>query len=356
MRQIALSYRRADSAAMTGRIFDELSRHFGMDDVFMDIDAIPLGIDFRHYINDALQQAKIVVVIVGPRWLGSRRAGQYRIMEETDPVRIEVETAMRLQIPVVPVLVDGAQMPRPADLPETLRDFSYKNAAEIDSGRDFHPHMSRLKKFLETVVGEPAPAAAQPDPPPAAAEPDPPPVAVEPEPPPAPAPERVPEPVRAPVLVAERAPEPAVAAVPSLAEFLAGAARPATPPAVPAPALVETAIPAELLAKWSWGPFFVPWLWVWWNAGAGPKVVGLLVLISLFVYFKVGIVVCFAYGVFLGLKGNSIMVAHRHFTRPEELVRVQRAWARWGLVVFLAELVVLSIVLVQTEGWNSSTY
>jgi TIR domain len=330
MRQIALSYRRADSAAMTGRIFDELSRHFGMNDVFMDIDAIPLGIDFRNYIDDALKQAKVVVVIVGPRWLGTKRAGQYRIMEETDPVRIEVETAMRLRIPVVPVLVDGAQMPRSADLPESLRDFSFKNAAEIDAGRDFHPHMNRLKKFLEGIVGVPPPAAE-----PVANAPDPVPAAA---PPPAPKPAPEPEPAR--VLVAER-PVPSAASAPTLAEFLKGAAAPV--PAPGAVAAADPAIPAELLAKWSWGPFFLPLFWVWWNADTRAKVLAVVFFVISFIPV-VGWLAGFGFAVYLGVHGNQLMASNRRFRSRDEFVAVQTAWARWGLGVFLAVLVVSGIV------------
>ena len=122
---------------MAGRIFDELSRHYGTDDVFMDIDAIPFGMDFSEEITTALGQAKVLVVVIGTKWLGVRDNGQARILDVTDPVRIELETAKSLGLPVLPVLVDGAEMPGPADLPESLERFSYRNACRVDSGVDF---------------------------------------------------------------------------------------------------------------------------------------------------------------------------------------------------------------------------
>ena len=158
MPHIAISYRRADSAAITGHIFDELSRHFGEDDVFIDIDKIPFGKDFRDAIVDALKKATVLVVIMGPRWLGTDDAGRSRILERTDPVRVEVETAFKQGLPVIPVLVEGARMPGEADLPKTLRKLPYLNACDVVSGRDFRNHMDRLQRILEDFVTTP-PAA-----------------------------------------------------------------------------------------------------------------------------------------------------------------------------------------------------
>lgn len=154
MPRIIISYRRVDAAAIAGRIFDRLVRHFGKNAVFMDVDSIPFGIDFRHYINDALAEIDAILVVIGPRWIGANEDGATRIVDINDPVRIEVETALRRGISVVPVLVDGAAMPAPAQLPETLKELSFRNAAEVDSGRDFHPHMDRLIRSLDRVLKE----------------------------------------------------------------------------------------------------------------------------------------------------------------------------------------------------------
>ena len=164
MRKIALSYRRADSSAIAGRIQEHLANHFGTDDVFMDIDAIPFGEDFRDYIDEALQHTVAMVLVIGPKWLGTKRRGAYRIQDVTDPVRIEVETAIRLGIRIVPVLVEEATMPQPSDLPESLAKLPFINAATVDSGRDFRIHMERVIRALEVVLeraGAGAPAALE---------------------------------------------------------------------------------------------------------------------------------------------------------------------------------------------------
>jgi hypothetical protein len=167
MAHIIISYRRADSDAIAGRIRDKLATHFGEDSVFMDIDSIPFGIDFREHIKEALAKNDILVAVIGPKWLGATKGGRLRIAEETDPVRIEVETALKNGSAVIPILVNGAKMPKPAELPDTLKDLSFRNAAEVDAGRDFHQHMDRLIRSMERLLersgkGAPAPAAGQP--------------------------------------------------------------------------------------------------------------------------------------------------------------------------------------------------
>lgn len=140
-----------DSAGITGRIFDRLATHYGQAAVFIDIDNIPFGVDFRKHIQEQLDDTDIMLAIVGPRWLGEQ-SERVRIKELNDPVRIEIETALNRGILVIPVLVDRAMMPSPEALPETIRDFAYRNAAEVDSGRDFNVHMTRLISAIDKVL------------------------------------------------------------------------------------------------------------------------------------------------------------------------------------------------------------
>src|SRR5262245_41296395 len=151
MLKIIISYRRADSDAIAGRIRDRLASHFGEDSIFMDIDSIPLGTDFRDYVRDALFDSDVLVAVVGPKWLGPGKGTHLRIKEENDPIRIEVETALDRGIAVIPVLVSGALMPKPSELPSTLSNFAFRNAAEVDAGRDFHPHMDRLIHSIDHI-------------------------------------------------------------------------------------------------------------------------------------------------------------------------------------------------------------
>jgi hypothetical protein len=161
MPRITISYRRSDSAGTTGRIYDRLANHYGRDSVFVDIDAIPFGVDFREHIDDALKKTEFLLVVIGPEWLGPREDGSKRIHDENDPVRVEVETALRNAVKVVPLLVDGATMPTPSALPEQLRKLSFLNAAEISSNRDFDHHINRLINFLDNVTVEKQPARPQ---------------------------------------------------------------------------------------------------------------------------------------------------------------------------------------------------
>jgi TIR domain-containing protein len=144
MAKITISYRRDDSMDITGRIFDRLTSRYGRETVFRDIDSIPPGLDFREHIRASIEDSDVLMVVVGPRWMGGSRHGHPRIHAETDYVRIEVEAALNRHIPVIPLLVGGADMPQPSQLPENIREFAYRNAVQIDSGRDFDHHMNGL--------------------------------------------------------------------------------------------------------------------------------------------------------------------------------------------------------------------
>ena len=157
MPNIAISYRRADSSAIAGRIFDRLVEHYGEQSVFIDVDAIPIGIDFRSKIQEALRRSDVLLAVIGPNWIG---VGAGRITEPSDPVRIEIATAMARRIPVIPILVESARMPEAAALPAEFGNFAFLNAAEVASGRDFRSHMDRLIDAIDrTVAGGRTPQA-----------------------------------------------------------------------------------------------------------------------------------------------------------------------------------------------------
>src|SRR6516165_4762226 len=136
MPKITISYRRTDANA-TGRIYDRLVQRYGKDSIFRDIDRIHFGVDFRKAVHDALNDTNVLLAIVGPNWRGVADGGRVRINEANDLVRIEVETALKRDIPVIPVLIDSAVMPTPTELPDTLTEFSFRNAASVDSGKNF---------------------------------------------------------------------------------------------------------------------------------------------------------------------------------------------------------------------------
>lgn len=152
MAKIAISYRRSDSQDITGRIFDRLVQHYGKDTVFRDIDSIQPGIDFRTQIAAALGTTDVLLVVVGPAWLGRGKDAASRMDNAADPVRIEVETALKRDIPIIPVLVGGMRTPEVNELPESLRDFAYRHAVTADSGRDFDHHMDGLIRALDRIA------------------------------------------------------------------------------------------------------------------------------------------------------------------------------------------------------------
>lgn len=158
MPRITISYRRDDSGVITGRIFDRLVERYSRDAVFRDIDNYGIG-DFRQLIGQALDESDIILAIVGPRWMGSR-GGVSRLANAADPVRLEIEAALQKGKLLIPVLVLRARMPRPDQLPESLQDFAYRNALEVDDGRDFDYHVSRLIKALDGILGTENPADA----------------------------------------------------------------------------------------------------------------------------------------------------------------------------------------------------
>jgi hypothetical protein len=151
MPKICLSYRRADSVAITGRIYDRLVQYYGSESVFMDIDNIPFGTDFREHIGEVLGISDILIAVIGLQWLGPTKSGRPRIFEKSDPVRVEIDTALQRQMHVIPVLVEGAKMPTDGELPESLKEFAFRNAIEIDPGRDFSVHMDRLIRATDQI-------------------------------------------------------------------------------------------------------------------------------------------------------------------------------------------------------------
>jgi TIR domain len=141
---IAISYRREDSTPIAGRLNDRLRAEFGKENVFMDFDSIPYGVDFREHIARTLEKADIVIAVIGPRWLGDRGESTRRIDDATDFVRLEIAGALQRGIPVIPILVDNMPMPREDTLPSDLKLLVFRNAMTLDAGIDFHHHVDRL--------------------------------------------------------------------------------------------------------------------------------------------------------------------------------------------------------------------
>jgi hypothetical protein len=135
---IFLSYRRGDSLAIAGRIDDHLRAEFGDEDVFRDLEDIPLGTDFVVHLESILARCDVLLAIIGHDWLCAR------LKDDTDLLRNELETALSRGIPTIPVLVDGAKLPAADALPPSLRPLVLRQTFEIESGSDFKSDMARL--------------------------------------------------------------------------------------------------------------------------------------------------------------------------------------------------------------------
>lgn len=142
---VFLSYRREDSADVAGRIYDRLALAFGQDQVFKDVDSIPLGVDFRDHLLQVVGRCDVLLAVIGDHWLvpGIGSEGP-RLDDPKDFVRIELEGALQRGIPVIPVLVRGAAVPREADLPPTLGTLAYRSGIAVRADPDFHRDMDRL--------------------------------------------------------------------------------------------------------------------------------------------------------------------------------------------------------------------
>jgi len=163
MRQgVFISYRRMDSQAEAGRLFDRLEEALGRDRVFKDVDSIRPGENFPEVIARSLRETEVVLVLIGPRWLLVRGDdGQRRLDDPEDFVRLEVEAALASPKRVIPVLVGGAAMPSPDELPETLRPLVQRNAMHLRPDPDFRPDAERI---LTAVTGRKRSGGRRPSP------------------------------------------------------------------------------------------------------------------------------------------------------------------------------------------------
>jgi hypothetical protein len=131
--RIFLNYRRSDSAPRAYRLYDGLVARFGADRVFMDIDDIPPGVDFKRIVDAALDDCAVVLALIGSNWLDTAdEDGRRRLDQPGDPVRRELEAALaREGLPVIPVLFEQTEMPEPGELPESLAPLARRNAVQL---------------------------------------------------------------------------------------------------------------------------------------------------------------------------------------------------------------------------------
>lgn len=147
-RQIFISYRRDDSEDVCGRIYDRLSGAFG--NVFKDTEGIPAGVDFRFELERAVAACDVMVVVIGKRWDNAKH--RRRLNNPDDFVRIEIEAALRREIPVIPLFVHRrATMPDRAQLPESLHPLTYRQARQARPDPDFHRDLDGLIGDIQEI-------------------------------------------------------------------------------------------------------------------------------------------------------------------------------------------------------------
>lgn len=154
MPKIFICYRREDSEYIAQQIKDRMVERFGNDSIIFDTDSFDLGVDFRHNIEKEVAQCDVLLTIIGNNWL---RILNERLKDPKDFVRLELEAGLARKIAVVPVVVGQAVMPQEKDLPKTLRNLVYRNAAEVRGGLDLEPHIDRLVNTLDKMLRQEAP-------------------------------------------------------------------------------------------------------------------------------------------------------------------------------------------------------
>jgi uncharacterized membrane protein YeaQ/YmgE (transglycosylase-associated protein family) len=130
--RIFVSYRRSDSRHAAGRIAAALRDRFGRPEVFVDVDSLDPGANFVDGVRGAIRLSAVVLVIIGDGWLAAEDQSRRRIDDPDDTVRIEVEEALQQGCAVLPVLLDGAPMPRRDQLPSSIETLQQLHAVVVN--------------------------------------------------------------------------------------------------------------------------------------------------------------------------------------------------------------------------------
>lgn len=155
--RIFVSYRRDDTGYVTDAICDRLAQTFGRGAIFKDVDSIPLGVDFRQTLTDAVQRCDVLLAVIGRDWLAPGDDGTTpRLHDARDYVRIELEAALARGIPVIPVLVRVQTLPEAERLPESVREVVYFNGLPVRREPDFGGDVERLRRRLVELLGRAA--------------------------------------------------------------------------------------------------------------------------------------------------------------------------------------------------------
>jgi hypothetical protein len=160
MSGIFISYRRDDSEGQAGRLFEGLKGRFGQDRVFIDVAGIEPGRDFRRVIDEHVGSCDVLLALIGRNWLhATDKDGRRRLDNPEDFVRLELAAALRRDIAVIPVLVQGAAMPSKDELPPDLQALAWRNAVELRHTR-WDVDFAQLATTLQSHSGSVGPSEA----------------------------------------------------------------------------------------------------------------------------------------------------------------------------------------------------
>jgi outer membrane protein OmpA-like peptidoglycan-associated protein len=161
MPKIFISYRREDSQYQADRLHQALRKHVAnpRQNIFIDVDNIPVGVDFVEHLDAQVAQCDVMLAVIGPTWLnaGAGQLGGRRLDDPKDFVRLEIASALKRGIPVAPILLDGVAMPREDQLPVDLKPLARRNAVEIRRA-SFDADTERMIRGLN--LGRPGARAA----------------------------------------------------------------------------------------------------------------------------------------------------------------------------------------------------
>lgn len=155
--KIFINYRRDDSIGTAGRLHDRLAQTFGRDQLFMDVDHIPAGVDFVGHLNVQVAACDVFLAIIGPNWLDAKdESGQRRLDKPDDFVTIEIAAALARNIRVIPVMIEGARMPKADEVPDSIKPLVRRHAVEVRHAQFGRDAEALVEKVSEALGGKPA--------------------------------------------------------------------------------------------------------------------------------------------------------------------------------------------------------
>jgi TIR domain len=153
--KVFISYRREDAAGYAQAIYGQLEHHLPRDQIFMDVDTVEPGIDFVSRIVQGVSESDVLIALIGKRWKGERENAAPRIHDPEDFVHLEIVAALSRDIRVIPVLVDGASMPRLEELPLSLQPLVRRHALELSNTR-FRFDLERVSQAVQRALVPPS--------------------------------------------------------------------------------------------------------------------------------------------------------------------------------------------------------